>query len=117
MDMLDQTCKFIIEKKNSNIINKDNINNKLRETKLRDAATREAYRNINYEKRFLTAPTNIMSEKLLYIHSSPPIICFNGEFFRYSKKEWNDAVNEANEILNRNPTIIRQDKKEKNTNI
>ena len=113
--MLDQTCKFIIEKKNLNIKNKD-INNKLRETKLRDAATREAYRNINYEKQFLTVPTNIMPEKLLYIHSSPPIICSNGEFFRYSKKEWNDAVNKANEILNQTPTIINQDEKEKNTN-
>lgn len=97
MDMLNETCKFIIEKKNNN------INNKLRETKLRDAATREAYRNK-------------MSEKLLYIHSSPPIICSNGEFFRYSKKEWIDAVNIANEILNRTASIITQDEKEKNTN-
>lgn len=68
----------------------------IRKLKLESSAMRQAIALVNYEEakaKFLPGESCIIP--IPAMRTSPPIICVNGEFYRYSKKEWDDAVTKA----------------------
>ena len=69
-----------------------------RELKLQISAKRQAITLIDYELKIKSLPKdedNIIT--IPPIRTSPPIICSNGELYRYSNQEWINAVNKAKE--------------------
>ncbi len=69
-----------------------------RELKLQISAKRQAITIIEYEnkKKLLPKDEDYLIE-IPCIRTSPPIICSNGVYYRFSKEEWNHAVNQAKE--------------------
>lgn len=69
-----------------------------RELKLQISAKRQAITVIDYEFKKASMPKD--EDHIIPIppfRTSPPIICSNGEYYRYSNQEWNNAVNKAKE--------------------
>tara|TARA_B110000037_G_scaffold204376_1_gene248294 strand:- start:561 stop:878 length:318 start_codon:yes stop_codon:yes gene_type:complete len=62
-----------------------------RELKLQTSAKRQAITLINYEIEKNINPII----PILPFRTSPPIICSNGGYYRYSNEEWEHAVNQA----------------------
>ena len=73
-----------------------------RATKLATSAMRQAITLIKYEEQLgLNNPCNVVIPIPVF-RTSPPIICSNGEYYRYSNQEWETAVSEAREELKQN---------------
>ena len=71
---------------------------KTRKLKLEISAKRQAVTIIDYELKKTTLPKD--EEHILPIpcfRTSPPIVCSNGEYYRFSNEEWTNAVNKAKE--------------------
>ena len=69
-----------------------------RELKLQISAKRQAISIIDYEIKkaeFQNDEYHVVS--IPCFRTSPPIICSNGEYYRFSNQEWNNAVNQAKE--------------------
>lgn len=69
-----------------------------RKLKLEISAKRQAITIIDYELKKATLPKD--EEHIISIpcvRTSPPIICSNGEYYRFSNEEWTNAVNKAKE--------------------
>jgi hypothetical protein len=74
----------------------------IRKLKLESSAMRQAIALVNYEEaKAKFPPGEPCIIPIPATRTSPPIICVNGEFYRYSKEEWEDAVARAMYIYKR----------------
>ena len=70
-----------------------------RKLKLEIAAKKQAITVIDYELKKASLPNDEEHAiPIPCIRTSPPIVCSNGAYFRFSNEEWNTAVNQAKEI-------------------
>lgn len=78
----------------------------IRKLKLESSAMRQAIALVNYNEAKANFPPGESSIIPIPVaRTSPPIICVNGEFYRYSKEEWDHAVASAMDIYKRSKQI------------
>ena len=70
-----------------------------RTTKLATSAMRQAMTLIKYEEKLGLNNACDVIIPIPVFRTSPPIICSNGEYYRYTNHEWENAVSKAREEL------------------
>ena len=73
-----------------------------RATKLATSAMRQAITLNNYQEKISLSNDNNFAIPIPVFRTSPPIICSNGQYYRYSKLEWENAVSEACKEIEKN---------------
>jgi len=90
---------YVVYGNNSSIPEPNSIEERItRKLKLETSARRQAVTLINYDLQKASLPDD--EEHVIPIpcfRTSPPIVCSNGEYYRFSREEWNNAVEQAKE--------------------
>jgi hypothetical protein len=84
-----------------------------RQIKLETSAMRQAIMIEDYEeKKARFAPGEDCIIPLPAIRTSPPILCINGEYYRYSQEEWENAVELAKSAYRASKQVVQHDTNE-----